>query len=101
MKFFSKCGVALSTLFVAYACYNFYLAASGAWQAPILTAIVSLPFSMLVNVFCDWLQQAMVLDHGTRSTVESIVVAVIGAIEFYLVGWLIERIWQAWSQESD
>lgn len=92
MNLFSKFGLLLALVFSAYAAYNSYLASTGAWQAPILNAIVTFPFSVAANAFCDWLQPVANLSHERRNSIEAILIFAIGVCEFYSIGWMVERL---------
>src|SRR6478735_1841247 len=91
-RIFSKTGLVFSAIFFSYAAYNLYLASTGAWQAPILNAIITFPFSIAANDFCDWLQVHAQLSHESRSRVESALVMMTGVIEFYLLGFFCEKL---------
>ncbi|HPO25692.1 MAG TPA: hypothetical protein PK135_13635 [Arenimonas sp.] len=88
----SRLGLFLASAFSIYAGRNLYMSAQGEWQAPILNAILTLPFSVLANFFCDWLQQVGSLTHQTRNAVESCLIFSMGILEFYLIGWILENL---------
>lgn len=86
----SKSGLLLVGIFLVFSGYYLFLAFSGAWQATIFISLATLPFSIGVNVFCDWLQDAMHLSNQAASTLEIAITCLVGIVEFYAIGCAID-----------
>lgn len=91
-KRLSRWGMILCSAFVCYAAYNVFLVFTGAWQAAIVVAIVTFPFSVAVNILCDWLQDIFQMSNQARSSLELLLFCLSGIVEFYLIGAVIEKL---------
>ena len=88
----SPWGVLGASAFLCFAANNLHLAQLGAWQAPLFTAMATLPFSLAANAACDALQASLGWTHEWRNAVEALLIAAVGLVEYYVIGALLERV---------
>jgi len=86
-----RLGLTLAGSFLVYSSYFILLAYQGAWQGPFFILFATFPFSVFINQFMNWLQELLRLSNQIRSLVEISINCVSGTIEFYVIGYLIER----------
>jgi hypothetical protein len=91
VKKLSMGGAFLAGVFFCFAAFYLILFYYGHWQAPIFIYIATIPFSLLVNGMFDWLQSYFQMTHQLRSWLEAISSSGVGVVEFYLIGYLLER----------
>lgn len=90
----AKMGLLLAVTFLIYASYFLFLAYRGEGQATIFISLATLPFSIGVNIFCDWLQDAMHLTNRLAYVLEITITCLVGMAEFYAIGVIIEHIFR-------
>jgi hypothetical protein len=85
-------GVVFALVFLSYALLNIYYHFNGEWSAPMLTAMVTFPFSVGVDYAIDATSSFGLGDHEALKSAEMWIIAVVGVLEFYLIGYIIGRI---------
>lgn len=86
----SRLGVFLAAAFFAYSVYFLIPIVGGSPPAPIFISLVTLPFSIGINVICDRLQDAMHLSNQQAYVFEIVTTCLFGIVEFYAIGCVID-----------
>lgn len=85
---FSRLGFLLLTLFLVLSLY--LLSAGG--DGSIILALIVWPLSVLVDIACEHLQGLEGWSYQTRNAIESAGFVLVGSLEFYVAGWIIDRV---------